>query len=73
MRFEARIKKLEARPIPVGLLQNTIDITRDEAERIYQGVMGGSESQYIDTAQGWVNLDDLSVSELKKLYRTCAG
>jgi len=73
MRFDARIKKLEAIPIPVGLLRTTVDIKEDEAERIYHKVLSDSGTRYFETAQGRVNLDDLSVTELEKLYWAYAG
>ena len=72
MKFESRIKKLEAKPIPFGLLQKTVDISEEEAERIYHEVMQGSGENSILTERGWVPVNELSEEQAAKAYRDYA-
>ena len=69
MKFENRIKKLEAKPIPLAFLKETLDISEEEAERIYHEVMQGSDQTCISTEHGWVPLSELSEEQAEKAYR----
>jgi hypothetical protein len=72
MRFEGRIKKLEAKPIPLAFLKETLEISEEEAERIYHEVMQGSDNTCISTEHGWVPLSELSEEQAETAYRDFA-
>lgn len=69
MKFENRIKKLEAKPIPLAFLKETRDISKEEAEQIYHEVMQESDKTCISTEYGWVPLSELSEEQAEKAYR----
>ncbi|WP_024333221.1 hypothetical protein [Desulfotignum balticum] len=76
MKFENRIKKLEAKPIPLAFLKETLDISEEEAERVYHEVMDGpidgTDEVYVSPECGWVPWSELSEEQAEKVYRDFA-